>query len=68
MEDILFEKAPKYDINRKCPKCNSEAHSRHIKKGETIIDYTYPNECILRTCRNCGYQWVEKTLEEKDLK
>lgn len=61
----------RYDVRRKCVKCGYEG--RWLTDGEARViraaaDSKYmrtqnDQECILRTCKRCGYQWKEACVD-----
>ena len=49
-----------YELNSRCVKCGEHsADSEYIRSNEGV-------EYIHRTCRNCGYEWKEATLDHEN--
>ena len=70
---------PVYDLKRKCPKCHHAVvgavyHNASRRRGfgdcpacddNRYIESSKAKEHLLRICRNCMYEWAEKTLSEE---
>lgn len=58
---VTYLTLQRYDPYRKCVKCGSDkqAESRHM---ETCFQ-AGNNEIIARTCKRCGYRWMELPLD-----
>ncbi len=62
---------PPHDITRRCQKCQtftpaSVEYQRgiplvHVSGGDVHLTRSNddPRECLLRTCRDCGWAWLE---------
>lgn len=58
-----------FDIKRGCTKCGNEGQK--VVKDKTVItrrvaadaQYVPDSDKILRTCRRCGYQWIEDCVD-----
>lgn len=60
----------KYRSDAKCPKCgNDDICDQSIEKGQyyNLMDKRpwCKSSIIRRHCRNCGYEWEEKPLDEE---
>lgn len=60
-----------YNSTNSCPKCGHKgAGTRYQPEGmdKTAISLmnikVYEQECLVRTCTRCGYEWEESIIEQ----
>ena len=54
-----------FNKNAKCPKCGSRGIRLKYHPPQTITGVTVP-ELMERSCADCEYMWVERTLDSME--
>jgi len=59
----------KFNIERKCEKCGNEGR-KLVDQDHTVVfrpaastEYVPKVDKLLRTCKRCGYQWLEDCVD-----
>ena len=58
-----------FNIERKCIKCGNEGRKLADRENTIVFrpsastEYVAKADKLLRTCKRCGYQWLEECLD-----
>ena len=63
--NLAYESLRFFDPDRVCPKCASDKRAKvlHVKGPGGYADQIGDHEALLRTCKRCCYEWLERTAD-----
>lgn len=63
---IRASELPQYCRIAICPKCHEDdIHTAYCKKDWHYVGGWVDGEHMHRACRNCGFQWLERPLDDE---